>query len=239
MQRRIVLVDFDGVVLKNKTAGNYIKTKVERFVQKVTPIKDPKLAEIYNKELYTSHGHTLIGLRKHGCDVSLTEFNEYVYGDTRCYSDLIMEDNELKEWRLFCDNIKNCNYEIKLFSNSGTEWMSHFLKNDVDTDLLEFQNYLDKYRYQPIYNSLLKPKREIYDLFMSYYTKSSYYFIDDKISNFEYIQYDPRWIKIWFTCSDGWGRSGSGRGILQLSEKYYAVSSLYDVSLLLSKNVKI
>lgn len=229
MCRHLILVDFDGVIVKNRAAGSYVKHKIEKFVQKVTPIKDPKLAEIYNKELYTSHGHTLLGLRKHGCDVSLAEFNKYLYGDTRCYSDLKMDDKEMNEWRTFRDEMKKKGYELKLFSNSGKQWMSHFLKDDADadSDLFEFHDFLDKFRDEPIYDSLLKPRREIYDMIMSNYKKSVYYFIDDKVTNFAYIQNDPRWIKLWLTNYD------SSDHLRKIGDRYYATSSLSDVSLLL------
>ena len=188
MSKSLVLVDFDGVVIKNSKAANYVQKKVVNYIQWHTGIKDRKVVEALNKELYTSHGHTVTGLRKHGFPGTLRDFNDYLYGNRDTYAGLALTPQERYDWDKFLFDMREDGKDVKLFSNSGIEWMIHFL--GYDARLLEFHDIIEG-------ENMLKPEKNMYDSVMSLYPRDKYYFIDDKIVNFTEVQGDPRWVKLW------------------------------------------
>lgn len=195
----IVLVDFDGVILRNSQAHSYIKQRVNTFVKRTCRVgHDKKGLDLLNKQWYDTYGHTVLGMRKHGFPVTHKGFNEYVYEDFFKIKQLKMTPEELASWRRFKDSMREMDLHVKIFSNASSIWVKHFLHNEDDeTHIFEIQNKMDKYIHENIYNSLLKPDRSMYDMVMQMYPRKIYYFIDDKINNFGPVACDPRWIKIW------------------------------------------
>ena len=228
MKKSIALVDFDGVVLKNFKASAYISKKVSSYVKYTLNKRgiEPKndLLELFNKELYNGHGHTLIGMRNHGFNVSLREFNEYIYGDVGDYRHLVMTSDEKKTWENFVERMRKKNISIKLFSNSNINWMSHFI--GYDHDMMEFAKSVDAYKTFPLYNKCLKPERTIYEIFMSKYPSCKYNFIDDKLANFAPISHDKRWNKIWIIGDDMNSDDSHNYNFFGFGNQHYAVKSL-------------
>lgn len=226
----VVLVDFDGVILKNARAGHYVKKRICSYIAKSTGIRDMKLIESFNRELYTSHGHTLLGLHKHGFNVNLKDFNNYLYGDRQTYQYLELLPEELSSWNKFMSTMKDNGMSVKLFSNSGIEWMTHFI--GYDSSLLEFHDWLDSnYKEHMVYNATLKPERNVYDLLMYKYPNEKYHFIDDKVTNFAYIDRDSRWIKIWLN-----NEPYDEPGIIRLGNLFYCLKDLEEASQVIIKN---
>lgn len=213
----LVLVDFDGVVLKNSKAVNYVQKKVVSYIQWNTGIKDRKVVEALNKELYTSHGHTVTGLRKHGFPGTLRDFNDYLYGNKDAFAGLALTSQERYDWDKFLFDMREDGKDVKLFSNSGIEWMIHFL--GYDARLLEFHDITEG-------ENMLKPEKSMYDSVMSLYPRDKYYFIDDKIVNFTEVQGDPRWVKLWM-CT-------GVNGQLTLGKDFHCVDSFDTASHLIS-----
>lgn len=228
----VVLIDFDGVVLKNARAGQYIKNRICSYIERSTGISDKRLIESFNRELYTSHGHTLIGLHKHGFNVNLRDFNKYVYGDRKAYHELELLPDELSSWNTFLSTMKDNGENVRLFSNSGIEWMTHFI--GYDNKLMEFHDWLDnKYKCHPVYNATLKPERNVYDLVMYKYPRNKFYFIDDKIANFAYVNKDSRWTKIWMN-----NEPYEQEGLIRLGNMFYCTKDLNEASQIIVKKSK-
>lgn len=231
MVKPVLLVDFDGVVVKNAQAVSYVGDKAARFVANRVALPNLSIAKDYNRELYTGHGHTLLGLRKHGHDVHLREYNEYLYGDVSKYSHLSLNTYEHIDWKAFLEAAKNMDFDVKFFSNSSSKWMSHFLPVDDTTySMYEFQWYLESMAHQNIFNTMLKPHRNMYDTLMYSYPGRTYHFVDDKVANFAYVQDDPRWSKYWFT------NNTFDNNIYTMKKRMYCVGSLRDVVRLMDKN---
>lgn len=219
----LVLVDFDGVIVRNRRASTYVKTRIESFVSKATGIKDPAQVSRLNEQLYTAHGHTLAGLRRHEFDASLADFNSHVYGNPKEYAGIGLEEEELMAWVSFYLPLKERGYDVKLFSNSSTRWMTHFIKHDPE--LFDFHDHLESFQGSPIYDRLLKPGRDVYDMVTQRYPRSTYVFIDDHIANFAYVNEDPRWINMWY--------SQPTQKASPINRSTYAVGSLGDAKRLL------
>ena len=230
MVKPLVLVDFDGVVLKNARAGQYVKNRIGSYIERHTGIRDRRLIDSLNKELYTSHGHTLTGLRKHGFQVTLKDFNKYLYGDRKAYEDLELLPDEVRDWKHFLREMQENDMNVKLFSNSGIEWMTHFI--GYNSDLLEFHEWVDSnLKHEQAYNQILKPERNIYDLVKYKYPKSLYYFIDDKVSNFTYVHNDNRWMKLWMNNDPH-----DQEGLIKLGNMFYCINDLPRATQLILRN---
>jgi hypothetical protein len=221
----LVLVDFDGVVLKNTKASKYVGARVSEYMKKVTGVRDSQLIDILNKELYTSHGHTLLGLKKHNFtspQVNYKCFNKFLYGDRTSYMDLHLTEEEKANWNKFTWEMKENNVKVRLFSNAGTEWMTHFI--GYDEELFQLHEWATHYQF-------LKPHKEIYDLITTMYPYSTYHFIDDKVANFQYTQSNPNWYNLWMY-------NHPISFPVKLHDNFHCVSSLNDASYLIMKNKK-
>jgi hypothetical protein len=230
--RNLVLVDFDGVILKNQAAALHIANKAHAYVAKTCRLlPDRKGVEKLNKELYTSSGHTVIGLNKHGIKSSLKDFNRFVYDDVWKYKSLQLTEDEKNAWLLFVQEMKKLQVDIRFFSNASYKWIKHFMTDDLASqDMYELQYHIDSYAHEPHYDTLLKPERHIYENVMYRYPRRMYYVLDDKIHNFQAISHDPRWIKVWMSgCGDS-----SWMVKRKISTSFFAVDQLSDAAKLIA-----
>ena len=150
------------------------------------------LAHELNRELYSSYGHTYLGLKAHGLCNSLKEFNNFVYGTPDEYEHLKLP---MGEWEGFCKTMKEYGVTTKFFSNADQRWLTNFVP--YDADLYSFQDYKDSLPEL----ELLKPHRDIYDFVHYHLPKYKFALIDDKICNFTPRLRDPRWHHIWINPS--------------------------------------
>jgi FMN phosphatase YigB (HAD superfamily) len=198
---RVVLVDFDGVVLRNKRACCYINKRAIQYVSKKTGISNRHILDDLTTSFYKTHGHTHIALLKNNYKSSYDEFNHFMYDCPEAkalYNDLNLSSEELESWhtfRFFCN--KN-NIDVKLFSNANYTWLQHFIK-DSDEELYSLTNYIHNFKKYELYNTLLKPNNNIYMLTKNHLKKkySNAYFIDDNFYNFHTIRKDTFWTNVW------------------------------------------
>lgn len=193
LRKKVALVDFDGVILRNKQSLQYTVNRVEKFVSVKTGIKCEKMLKQFNTELYQSYGHTFLGLQDLGYTKSLKEFNSFVYGgDLRPFS---LTDEEKKEWSRFKNNMSLLDIKVQLFSNSSPVWMSHFTNYDETFEVTNMiSSFPDSY-----FSKLLKPKIDIYTTIYALYPNHDIVFIDDKLSNFRHVTYNTHWHNFWIT----------------------------------------
>ena len=188
MQRKVVLLDFDGVVLKNHPIHRTVGMKCRTYLQKYVPIRDPIKASELNRHLYESTGHTLTGLKELGYPVSINEFNNYVY-DNIDYSQLkdlkqtnksdIDDFRKLKHW------CKTNEIKSYIFSNAPWQWCDTILKRMGENDIDVLNTFC-----------LLKPNGKLYDAVEHLFPDHKFYFIDDKMSNLVPVMPRKNWIKI-------------------------------------------
>ena len=111
-----LLLDVDGVIIRDRLLMNHVKHNATRYVKNKLPdCKDPVLL---NKHLYLAYGHTAVGLNKQfGIDVS--DFNTCVYDKS-----LMTHLAEVLETPTFQDDAEIINdlilngWNVTLFSNS-------------------------------------------------------------------------------------------------------------------------
>ena len=115
-----VLVDYDGVVLRSSSAGQLIGRRCAEFTKKVVGLGDVDKAAVVNAGLYRHYGHTVIGLRSLGYDVSVRDFNKAVYSGIN-YDQLGLGEHDfdmsglLKMYKLYP--------ESWIFSSAPDDWI--------------------------------------------------------------------------------------------------------------------
>ena len=187
LNKRVVLLDFDGVILKKNGAHNKVTQKCESFVNRYVKFSDRGALENFTAHLYKSSGHTLLGLRKMGYEIPVSEFNELVYKPEFC-AHVKPSAADILEMRIFCHEFKemlrrnqsNQSNTIYITSNAPDIWCKTILSSMVDsTDFNLFQmigsSELD----------VLKPEEEFYKRIHDKIQATSYIFVDDSIVNLE------------------------------------------------------
>ena len=208
MNKSVALVDFDGVILKNQNAKQYINKKIKQFVHRKLNTTSKAVVDEFAKHVYCSHGHTQHGLSKHGFITTLPEFNYFVYDsyDARSeYAKISLTEKEKKDWESFIDICKNQNIDVKLFSNAPINWLSNFI--EYEEEIFDLSEYLERYRHSEDNSKyMLKPTRHIEKVtssFLSNQYYQHYYLIDDSLRNLAMISKKHKYTSIWYNDNIG------------------------------------
>jgi FMN phosphatase YigB (HAD superfamily) len=205
---KVVLLDFDGVVLQNRVAdtsvvrraGIYTWKAVNRVPRSPSEIGIRQASDLcYN--VYKGYGHTVSGLQAIGVDATLADYNKMVYS-TIDYKKVRAHNNNLTGVRNLITQCKLDGTEIYMFSNAPPSWMEGVLKDDADIlehvpdvrTVLGISADDDKY---------LKPQKAIYDAITQEFLRcQKIVFIDDNVGNMKYTIDRPLWTNLVFgTCS--------------------------------------
>ena len=193
---RTLLLDMDGVVFRQPNVYKFVKTRVVSFVQKkLKPIlKDINYhhADHINTMLYSSYGHTVIGLNNiFNTNINIAEFNRAIYDDITLnymryfkYNPIVIEySNEIRQ------TINHChqkNIPVYIFSNAPICWSDAVL--NTTNLVIEKNNILGP--EHPLFDegSLLKPIPSLYKgverlVCHRHGENSEIIFIDDSICN--------------------------------------------------------
>jgi FMN phosphatase YigB (HAD superfamily) len=211
-----VLLDIDGVILRDRAILQKQQNKVIQYVRHKTRYTEP-YAKYTTERLFKKYGHTLIGLRKeYGIKDDLSDFNTFLYDDD------IMTDLTDYVVSSGCDRIVDdymtlktvCdvhNVPIYLFSNAPQLWCEPIAKTiGVKSENLIYGDALDTLKpHEAAYRraeTQLKMKEENADI--------HHIFVDDSPRNLRPIEHNKRWTPILFgkeavTLSQVTGHVGS------------------------------
>jgi len=196
---RVLLLDVDGVIFRNRYASKMVKERIIDYVHRKTHTTLPEAAAI-NQKAYQTYGHTLIGLNNIlpspiKDTITLTEFNQHVYNPelieqvkSICTYDITTyeEARDLRHLSIAC---AHTNIPIYLFSNAPRSWVRTVC--DIQGIQLPFENLFcsgDKWLYKG--DPVLKPELRTY-AYVQNYLVSKYgkqieiLFVDDQASNTE------------------------------------------------------
>ena len=193
----VLLLDFDGVLLRNHPIYHTVSARCQSFAQRYVPVRNPiKTAQI-NKEMYECYGHTVLGLRAIGYKVSVNEFNHHVYNNIDFKSLGTVRETHKKDIRQvkeMLQRVKNDgdNVMIRLMSNAPDNWCETVL------DMMGLDQ-IEKVQ-TPCY---LKPEQSCYEYVERQYPdERSFILVDDKMINFKGVMQRPTWNKVLFTGCD-------------------------------------
>lgn len=111
-----VLLDIDGVIIRDKSLLGHVKTNIIRYVDSKVKTNNP---EHLNSLLFKAHGHTAKGLEKEfGIDTS--DFNSFVY-DVHTI-DHLYDFLKTDEFKKDAEIIKSFGSNVSFFSNSPLIW---------------------------------------------------------------------------------------------------------------------
>lgn len=182
-----VLLDMDGVILNNKQIHKHISNRCNKFVSNVTNINNPIKVQALNKHLYESTGHTVIGLNKLGYDITIKNFNDYIYRDTHIIDNIDKKDiDQLSKFKDKCDDQ---NIELYIFSNASYDWCRNILdKMNIDVPIFNNNNYL-------------KPNVRAYINIQNFFEDKQILFVDDKMINLLPVINNKKW-KTYLYCPE-------------------------------------
>lgn len=193
---KAVLLDMDGVVLHQPNIHRFVSIRATSFVRDSLKEKIPKIsfhhADIINKHLYTTYGHTLTGLNKvFQINKTIEDFNQYVYDDiTMSYIPNFKDDSIMirrgKDVQKLLEKCSKGKMPVYIFSNAPIRWcklMTKMLELPIDNDKIIGSDHLFFTELQ-----LMKPMPHLYykmDNMLSQRFHESYevIFIDDSLVN--------------------------------------------------------
>lgn len=207
--QKVVLLDFDGVALRNKVAdiqvakraGVYTWRKINNVKSYNHKLISPKQADDICYNLYKSYGHTLIGLQNIGIhDCNMKEYNKFVY-DTIDYTKTRLSNNDFNDLRILINYCNEYNHLLFFFSNAPYRWISNVLKNDKDI-LNSIYDIKKVINIDEDDETFLKPYKQIYEQIKKYFKNENIVFIDDNIGNMKQVMDDITWTNIVFSTAD-------------------------------------
>ena len=182
-----LLLDVDGVILRDRLLLSHVKHNATRYVKKKLPgCEDPAAT---NRVLYMAHGHTATGLRKSfGMDVS--DYNDEVYDKSLMMhlADVLEGDQFVRDAELV-HGLSAKGWEVTLFSNAPHKW--------VEPVALAIGDNIKVRCPGPDMNTaLMKPSERFYKDFD---TCLGYYYVDDSLKNLGAVRKMANWRAIHFT----------------------------------------
>lgn len=193
---KVVLLDFDGVVLRAVNPSKIVSVKANKYVQRYMKTSASDAVAI-NKYLYKTFGHTAIGLQKLGYEASIADYNEFVYKDInykKLFSSLKKESKEdIKEIKELLNQCNNHSITVDIFSNSPSIWFENALY------YMGINEHMGKVKM----HGYIKPNKHLLDIVeREYQNKEKIIFVDDSFVNFTNTLMNKKWDNIMFTDNE-------------------------------------
>jgi FMN phosphatase YigB (HAD superfamily) len=181
MMPKTLLLDVDGVLIRDSGLLAHVRHNCERYVKaKIPDCKDPRYV---NHILYKTHGHTARGLSQ-SFGVDTRDFNKSVYDvplKTRLW-ELLSSTEFQQDAKELCDVMDN-GWNVTLFTNSPMEWageVAHAIGRKVHIACPP----------DDLADAPLKPEARAYVRFPKHH---KYVFVDDSLKNLRTASYLPNW----------------------------------------------
>ena len=182
-----LLLDVDGVVIRDRLLFAHVKHNATRYVEKKLPdCKDPAAV---NRILYLAHGHTARGL-KNAFGIDASDYNEFVYDKSLLahLSEVLEKDEFVRDAEIVHD-LTQKGWEVTLFSNAPYEWVRPVSLAINDKIKIRCPG-------PDITKAHLKPDVNFYKEFD---TCKGYYYVDDSLKNLGTVRNWPNWRPILFS----------------------------------------
>jgi FMN phosphatase YigB (HAD superfamily) len=186
MAVKSLLMDIDGVIVRDKLLMAHVKQNCVEYVRaKLPECKDPALT---NKHLYLAHGHTARGLRE-TFNVDTSDFNQKVY-DKSVMEHLaeVIYSSEFQEDAKQIHEITRNGWNVTLFTNSPIEWAGPVARAIGDEVYIRCSGPDASKTY-------FKPEANFYTDFSKVQT---HLYVDDSLKNLGTARWLPNWHSIYF-----------------------------------------
>ena len=186
MAVKSLLLDIDGVLVRDKLLLEHVKDNCVRYVQaKLPQCPDARKA---NRLLYLAHGHTALGLSK-SFGIDTKDFNESVY-DKRLMDHLaeILYGTEFQQEAKQIHDFTTRGWQVTLFSNAPPIWSNQVAR--AISDVVGVRCPGDDLMQWP-----LKPEAAAYKDFSPVQT---HVFVDDSLKNLGTARWLPNWHPVHF-----------------------------------------
>lgn len=188
---RIVL-DYDGVILRSNKASSMIANKCDAFVGHVTRNNSIECARSLNQSLFKTYGHSVLGLRSLGYNVSTHEFNGYVYSDID-YASMQLTYADFANFTGLSELIREYQGRVYIYSNAPNEWVTETMNMTyIGRQLFQGVQLLSMHEYE-----ILKPDPNIYVHATNKLGARNVYFVDDMLLNVKNASMSG-WCGIWY-----------------------------------------
>lgn len=189
-----ILLDFDGVILKNNKVDAYITKKSIEHVSVSRKISLDHATKL-NKKLYPKLGHTsLINTDIHSVSKSIKEYNNYVF-DNLDYSkiDEMLTKNDKSYIQKIFEIQNEYSIPLGIFTNAPLSWCESILTL-CDIDI--YKQFDEQFLFTSD-KSFVKPLQISYDTVEKYTDNKHLFFIDDKKNNIKPIENKNQWSGIY------------------------------------------
>jgi FMN phosphatase YigB (HAD superfamily) len=186
MAIKSLLLDIDGVIVRDRLLLNHVKDNCVKYVSSKLP--EAKNPRDVNKILYLTHGHTARGLQ-YAFQIDASDFNEKVY-DKRLLDHLseVVYGTEFQQEAKEIHELTKRDWKVTLFTNSPIEWAGPVARA-IGDEIHVVCAGSDATR------SPLKPEADMYTQFQKHLT---HIYIDDSMKNLETARWLPNWHPIHF-----------------------------------------
>ena len=188
MAVKSLVLDIDGVIVRDKLLMAHVRENCVRYVEsKIPGCKDPMNV---NKVLYLTHGHTAKGLA-HSFKVDTSDFNDRVYDKSLLdhLAEVIYSADFKAEAKEIHDFTRK-GWNVTLFSNAPEVWSRRVARAIGD----------DVYLRCPAADGPFKPDAAAYENFSKVQT---HVFVDDSLKNLGTARWLPNWHPIHFDEGHG------------------------------------
>lgn len=179
MANKVLLLDIDGVLVRDPLLLQHVKYNVIDYVR--TKLPEAKNPARVNSILYKTYGHTARGLKR-SFKIDASDFDEKVY-DKKLIDHLwsVITTNDFQQDAKIINEIEASGWDVQLFSNSPLEWSIPVLQV-IGGGTKNFKDHRH-----------LKPSLAAYAKFS---TKNRYLFVDDTLINLYAAKIFPNWTPI-------------------------------------------
>lgn len=187
-----ILLDFDGILLRNNKVGKLIEQKSIDFVHKSLNISHSRCKHM-NKFLYKTYGHTANGVAKSTSrnltDV-VSDYNDYVFKNMN-YQNIshYLDKNDKDRLNTLLDEFKRISdSKYGLFTNAPLSWCENIF-SCLENDMNEIIDYNKIFTSD---NGLLKPNIITYNN-IEEQLDNKIHFIDDSQLNLLPVHKNKKW----------------------------------------------
>ncbi len=211
----IILLDFDGVLLKNRYLTNYQNNRSSKFVKKHTMLP-LHVCEKVNQKYYPKYGHTVTMMNElFGVNTTLEEYNEFVFNkkSIQRLHKLYDEDTKkhLRDFNKIFDFANDTNMSWYIFTNAHVNWVKEFGELGELEELTKDEKII-----WPHSLDFLKPQNNAYDRVEKMFAPcEEFIFVDDSHVNLENPSQRKNWFPIHFDKND------TSVSILKKIKKHY------------------